>query len=146
MLPDAGTAHSALARLLLFGTAWLCNEPKPRGAWHTGRCQQGRAAWPGLSGALALLGCGFPVGKSRKRDFCSGESISEGRGCTMGRSWCTWAEKELQAQACVSHHKSTVEANLSLFISRLVKEDKSLRTQVRAEWSRQNRIQRVFNS
>lgn len=74
----------------------------------------------------------------------SGKSMPEARGLDDGqRSGCSWTRKDLQVQA---HHKSTVEANLSLFIFRLVEVDKSLRTQVRTEWSRQNRIQRVFNS
>lgn len=71
----------------------------------------------------------------------SGKGVPEGRGLNdEQRSWCSWTGKDLQVQAQVSHHKSTVEANLSLFIFRLVEVDKSLRTQMRAEWSRQNRI------
>lgn len=51
--------------------------------------------------------------------------MPEGRGLDdEQRSWCSWTGKDPQGQAQVSHHKSTVEANLSLFIFRLVEAEK----------------------
>lgn len=135
LLPNEGTAHSALAGLWVRGqTAAVWQSP----AFHGSQAHR----------KMSFLSLQVPAGQSWMAKAVWGRGfgwlwLSRGKG--MPEGWMMSRDHGAVGQGR-TYHKSTVEVNLSLFIFRLVEVDKSLRAQVRAEWSRQNRIQRVFNS